>query len=482
MANLLDGLSSVNALTSAPFATGFDKLVSDAKSITSADVPATITQSERLFTTRSRSVNNLEGGGDRGERAYIKILTTNTDNSLNRNSSQSHGSSQPTSLGTSSGGVLQEAVTGNGYASFLLTDVACTLEEKLQVVEVFGDAEVSYYFGRQPIMFNLSGLLIDSVDNNWFIEWLEMYSHVMRGTELARNYELVRIVLPNMTIEGTINRMSWNQNSARDVDIPFQFSFLAKQIVPKPVTLPNKPLTNDPVINFGKAEGFLSQSGQNNIKMNSLQDNIRGLQAVISDPGSSIKDFASSLTNLGSSGVNGYYSSTQISSSRNGGGSGLFSGVNSNLSGVRASLFSPVYGVLSSLTKLIKGSSGDVSRVIGSFTNPVRDILRDVRNVSNQAIGIVNLANNSIHNITNQITNLDRDTRNTIALLKKTGGIITSSPKTIASSIRELFNAGKMPLTSKFIVGKLSNGGHIVSKVSLLNSGKKHTPEMGAKL
>jgi hypothetical protein len=473
------------AATVAPFSSEVAKLTGSGKPVNSSDVPATITQSERLFTTRSRSYNKQDGGGDRGERAYIKVLTTNTDRSLNRTDNISHGASNPTSLGTSSGGVLKDAVTGAGYTSFLLTDVRCSLEEKLQIVEVFGDAEVTYYFGRQPIMFNFSGLLIDSVDNNWFIEWIEMYAHVMRGTELARNYELIRIVLPNMTIEGTITGMSWSQNSARDVDIPFQFGFLAKQITPTPVVLPNKPLTNEPIINWPKAAGFLTQAGQNAVKLNSLKSQASHLQAVISDPLSSVKDYATSLSNFGSSGVQST-SGLSVSLLSVGGmvggsfgtASGLFSGVNSNLNGVRASLFSPVYGVLSSLTKLIRGAGGDVSKVINSFTSPVRDILRDVRNISSQAIGIVNLVNNTIKNTTGQIQGFDRDIRSTLALLKKTGGVITSSPKTVSSSLKELFNAGRLPLTTKFIAGS----GTASNKMALLNSGKKHTPESGAKL
>ncbi len=467
-------------------APGSDKLV----------IPAVIPQTERLFTTRSRSVNHQEGGGDRGQRAYIKILTTDTKRSLDRKSSHSHGISNPTSL---DGNVLKDAITGKGYASFLLTDVGCQLEEKLQVVEVFGDAEVTYYFGRQPIMFNFNGNLIDSVDNNWFVEFIEMYAHVMRGTQLARNYELVQIVLPNMAIIGTITRMGWNQNAARDVDIPFQFSFLAKQITPIKTLPANRPLTDDHVIDWDKSSGFLNQSSINNIKVQSAQNKITELTSVINNPLSSIKDYANSLTNFnlegvytpnpattGQSVVNGAGSLSNIGSA-NSSMSGLFSGINSNLTGVRASLFSPVYGVLSSLTKLIRTSGGDASRVFNAFSNPVRNILRDVRNISSQAIGVVNMANNTIKGLGNQVNNADRDIQTTLLLLKKTAGVVTTSPKTVSSSLRELFNAGRLPLTTRF----LSTGGRTLTitstrsenpKLALLNSGKKHTPELGAKL
>lgn len=462
----------------------------------SSSSDGSIPQTERLFTTRSRGINYLTGDGDRGQRAYIKLMTADPTGSLQRHLEGYD--VKPTSLGTTSGGVLNDSINEaqyGGYANFLLTDVRCTLEEKLQVIETFGDAEVSYYFGRQPIMMDFSGVLVDSSDNNWFIEWLEMYTNVMRGTQLARNYELIKIVLPNMTVIGTMASMSWGQNSSRDVDIPFQFRFLTKQIIPQPVTLPSTPLTNDPVINWNVASQFTSQS-----EINSTKSKYGVLLQTIQNPLSTVSDYASSIMNIGSSvsssGSNGIFGvglsgggsrvdPTAVANAPTGNNS-LFSGVSSNLSGIRASLFSPIYGVLSSLTKLIKGVAGDISSVVNSFVTPVRDILREIRTISNQAIAIVNLVSNSINSVTNTVRNLDRDLYSTLSLLKKTAGVITSAPETIAQSLRNLVNSGKLPLTSKFLTGNtmttLPNGSRIGTKYALLNSGPPHTAEQGAKI
>ncbi|HXP49956.1 MAG TPA: hypothetical protein VN922_08385, partial [Bacteroidia bacterium] len=123
------------------------------------------------------------------------------------------------------GGVLDQAVNGGtygGYASFLITGLQCMMNEKLQVTETFGDGEVYYYFGREPITINVSGMLIDSVDNDWFTQWLYMYGQVLRGTQVAKRYQLVKLVMPNMTLIGTIASMSFSQDAGRDTDIPFQ--------------------------------------------------------------------------------------------------------------------------------------------------------------------------------------------------------------------------------------------------------------------
>jgi len=465
----------------------------------------TIPQTERLFTTRSRQVTQDDNGGDRGQRTYITLLTSNPTESFNRQ--LQHGDSKPTSLGTSSKGVLSDAINGGtykGYASFLLTDIRGNLDEKVQVVEVFGDAEVAYYFGRQPITMQLSGMLIDSADNNWFIEWMEMYAHVLRGTQLARNYELVKIVTPNMSLIGTITRTSWSQNSARDVDIPFDFTILVKQIIPLPVVGSGTPLSSDTGVNASKAESFKTQAG-----IVSQKTALSNVLKTIQNPSSTIQDYSSALASnsllsaMGGTGestptqfsqmdsnvgmMGGYGSSSSSTTTSSDSGS-IFANVTSNLAGIRASLFSPVYGVLSSLTKLISSTSGDISSVISSFTNPVRDILRDVRNISNQAIGVVNLINSSIQKVTNVGRTLDYELRSTLALLKKTGGIISTSPQTITSNLRDMVNAGKFPSTAAFLQNTnrnttISAGAlHTSSKLILLNSGPKHTAEAGAKL
>jgi hypothetical protein len=101
--------------------------------------------------------------------------------------------------------ITNRMVTDNpdmGYTDFLLTSVSVSFDEKVQVVQTFGDSDVVYYFGKSPVIYSLSGMLIDDIDNGWFTKFIEAYSNIMRGTELARNYELLEITLPNMIIVG----------------------------------------------------------------------------------------------------------------------------------------------------------------------------------------------------------------------------------------------------------------------------------------
>jgi hypothetical protein len=433
-------------------------------------------------------------------------MTTDAAGSLNRKTGVNEGLGG-TSL-SASGGPLDAAINGNnaykGYANFFITDVRCALDEKLQITETFGDGEVAYFFGRQPMFLNVAGYIFDSDDNSWFVEFLSMYGQALRGTELARNYELVKLVLPNMYVIGSLTHIDWAQNSQRDQDIQFSFQFLIKQLVPIAIRMPGVPTSSDSgLINFDAIPSFQSQA-----QINTVKSSFSALQSLIQDPTSTSSQIASGITGLGSGlsagissdassygvGSNSYGFTTStdtssISSALSGAGdtiSGIFSSVSANLTGLRASLFSPIYGVLSSLTKLVKNAMGSVTSIFNALTSPVRDIIRAVSDISNQAVGIVNLVNGTIQGLTGQVTAIDNQTRIALGNLKNAAGVISSAPKTISQSIAEFVNAGRLPITTGYLqnrpMASLSSSGTSPSKIALLNSGAKYSAQSGASL
>lgn len=464
-----------------------------------------IAQTERLFTVRSRGAFvNQSAGGDRGNRAYIKLLTSNP--SAPRSGTEG-GFAEPAIL-QGDGNPLDQAINSGsskygGYADFLLTGIRCSLDEKMQITETFGDGEVVYYFGRQPIMFSFSGILVDSQDNDWFTQFVTMYGHVMRGSKLAQNYELLKIVLPNMELVGTIPHMSWQQDSQNDVQIQFEFQFLAKQVIPLAVTPLNGPLSNSAnLIDFGTADSFLSQKG-----INSVRAQAGAVLQSISNPKSSIGDIGAALLGYGHGvsgglgsligpgrlsppGVTGLSQAIDgITGTVNGVTSSItdiFHSISSNLAGVRASLFSPIYGVLSSLTKLVRSINGDVSKIFNSMISPVADIIRDVVNISSQAAGLVNLVNRSLH-AGFGIVGLGDNARAYFGSLLNTRGSLSTQPWTATMSIRQLVSLGRIPLNSGFMQNQpravlSSSSGALPSKAALLNSGPPPTPQSGATL
>lgn len=429
---------------------------------------------ERLFTARPRYSPSTatsqtdvwrDSSKSRGQHAYIKLLTANSDQATSYAQSRgSVGEGYAAKL-TGEGSPVAKMVSSDsasGYDSFLLTSVSCNLSEKMQVTEVFGDNEVVYYFGRQPVVFSISGVVVDSRDNEWFTDWLSMYSAVLRGSQLAQRNQLLRLVLPNMILTGTISSTSWTQDSSNDVSIPFNFSFLAKRIEPLAVADSDKVAQN--LIDFGKADSFISQQ-----QIGSLKSSLQALTSAVQNPATTIAQLGSAMYSSAISAtkstfqvpsavqgaidsLKGIQTSVQNFASNNSfsnwlsSNSSLFSSNSAALNGLRMQLFSPIYGVLTSLTKLVKKTFGDITSIFKSLLSPVQNILRDITNIANQATGLVKLVNSSIKGlgrmISSEIGTTKKQFNTAMKSLGKAAGAIATAPITVLQSTQAMFQSG----------------------------------------
>jgi len=433
-------------------------------------VLATGQSSERLFTITPRSVLSNTTGGDRGYRGYIQLVSSNP---VNVSDTSIYSSSI-----AGSGGTLDQAVNGGtygGYANFLITSIQCQMSEKIQVTETFGDGEVYYYFGRQPIAMTVSGILIDSIENDWFTQWMFMYGQVLRGTQTASRYQLVKLYLPTMVLVGTISSMSFNQNSDRDTDIPFQFQFMAKELLPIPVMNTNFILSNSAsLLNISQASTFLDQVG-----LNSLKASLSQFSTMVTSDLSSFNTVAQ--------GISGF--ANTITANLNSVSSAFYS-VTATLAGLRASLFSPIYGVLSSLTKLVGAISG-VENAFTSTVTQVNNIVRDLQNISSIAVGLVNLANAALFDgggalLGNNSTSISTSsaTLQAIGSLSNSSGVISTVPPTLFQYIQSYVSAGQIPVNSAFMqnqsIASLTVSETSLSKIGILNSGTPYSAAQGA--
>ena len=474
--------------------------------------PAVGNVNERLYLTRARygaTYLNESGGknleGSRGQWAYIKLLTSQKQFLEYTGNTSSRDVTYKDLLGPEGPVAFMSDPTNTntkpGYDRFLLTGVSCSMNEKVQISEVFGDSEVVYYFGREPLIFNLSGVLVDSADNLWFTDWLKLYSDFLRGSQTARNYELIKIVLPNMAITGTISGFSWQQDSNRDVDIGFSFQFIAKVVEPLPVAGSKENMISNKVskVNFATVAKLIPQS-----QINSLKNQIGGLTSIIQNPSSSLKDKSDAMSKIGS-GLGGTFDSflassgssissfqktidgwtkSSVSAVNSIKSTSMFQTVTSSLNGIRTNLFSPIYGVLSSLTKLVTNVFGAATSVFNALVTPVRNILRDITNISNQAVALVNTVNSAIkgfgRNISGQLKGVSSDYQAAIKALNRAAGAIGSAPRSVAHTIADMFSNGVVTSGAPFLANTpkltftrptLSSGGSIPkTKVALLQS------------
>lgn len=345
---------------------------------------------------------------------------------------------------------VQELISAEGFAKFFVTNVAVSYNEKSQITTTFGDNEVVYYFGRQPIVFNISGLLFDSIENDWFSKFLTLYAGVLRGTQLAKSFSLVQITFPNMIVTGSISSLSTSQDASRDTDITFNMQFIAKEVVPLPTYMP--------------------QGGAQNL-VGSLIDfkaDRRGVNYAVLSSGT-----------LGGGFMDGVVNASSAANSLVGKLSGAAAGVSSTLNSFRTNIFTPVYGVLSSITKIVKSVTGTISSIISSFTNPVNQILRDIQSISSQATGIAMLVENSVNDVISIPSRTLNNVNNTIKGLSRTAGTISRVPENISETFKRLYGSGRVKRGAAILSsGKAKKK----DKAAILNSGAPYVPTASNRL
>lgn len=428
-----------------------------------------IDQPERAYTIRPRSTplaNELKYSSDRGPYASIRLLSDKSKEDILSLTSVSSDAKSGQALSYA----LDRLLSEEGYSDFLLTNVEVSMNEKVQINEVFGDSEVVYYFGRSPIQFNLSGIVFDDVDNNWFYNFITSYWGILRGTQMAKNYQLAKLNLPNMSVVGTIMGIAYSQDSSRDTDIRFNMQFLAKSIIPRPVLLPSEILNNN-AVKLDLDQAGLQDRFQDKATINSIK---RKLTEVKTFLGSSLDIAETEASKM----IQGFGSTVSgaIASAR-----GYFddsvTGILS-VSELRANLLSPVYGVLTTLTKVVKSITGEALSFLSDVTSPLRDILRDVRTIANEAISLINAVEDGIDSIVGEVEDIDKDIRKTIQAIRNTSGAISRSPENVTNILKRLDKVGR----KKGALASLKSGKRSKSKQALLNSGSPYTAESGASI
>lgn len=123
---------------------------------------------------------------------------------------------------------VRKELIGSGLSSMLITNVSYSFVEKTQLHETFGDSLVLYAFGMSPIALNISGVVMDDLDNNWFVKLIYAYNDFIRATKLAKNFEIVRLDMPDATFIGSILNLSINRDSGNDALVPFSMQFLVR--------------------------------------------------------------------------------------------------------------------------------------------------------------------------------------------------------------------------------------------------------------
>ncbi len=177
---------------------------------------------EQLFTVRPRTSPSVTR--KRGTKASIRfILPVGADDTEGRSTwlSEVEANVRPQ---------ITRATDreNDGYVNFIAQSVSYDIREKSQIMHTFGGREAVYFFGRSPVMVNLTGLLVDDLDNDQYVKFMNLYDRYLRGSQASSEFCYVEVSLNNCTFTGAFTGISIQQASDRDTDITFAAQFLAK--------------------------------------------------------------------------------------------------------------------------------------------------------------------------------------------------------------------------------------------------------------
>lgn len=108
---------------------------------------------------------------------------------------------------------------------FFLESVTENREEKVQVIDSFGEW-TALFFGGRPEVYTYSGTLLNARNHDWANEFSENYDNFLRGTQAVRYQATIFLQYDNMLVQGYMLNSTFQRNALTDKGVPFSFSLL----------------------------------------------------------------------------------------------------------------------------------------------------------------------------------------------------------------------------------------------------------------
>ena len=68
---------------------------------------------------------------------------------------------------------------------------------------------------------------MNTFQDDWAMRMLRIFSSLGRGTQLARNGQIMRLRYDSMIVAGAMMNFRWGLNSGNEMVCPFSFDFFA---------------------------------------------------------------------------------------------------------------------------------------------------------------------------------------------------------------------------------------------------------------
>jgi len=154
--------------------------------------------------------------------------------------------------------VEESCTIGGGYLYFLLSQATEPLQEAVNIVKTAGEQYVTYAYGSQPPVFSYSGVLMNTLQDDWRTAFLLLYMFLIRTTQLAKYQKSVVLAYDNLLITGSLLSQQQTFNAEAQRHSMLNFSMLVKKIT----ILNREPLHPDlwRIKPRTTAKGFISPS------------------------------------------------------------------------------------------------------------------------------------------------------------------------------------------------------------------------------
>ena len=361
---------------------------------------------DKLYTVRPRNVASVTD--KRGTASSIRFKLPGT---AGEDLSKYTASKNLTSAELSALTDATNSVSGNlGFINFIAQSVNYSIQEKSQIMHTFGGGEAVYFYGRAPVMVQLSGIITDDIDNDQFAKFLGLYNKFLRGSEAAKEYAYVTLSLNNAVFNGTFMNISIQQDSARDTDITFSAQFLAKSFT----------LASADTV-FGETVGDTTSY----LKVRDVDPTLtrEGINAIIQ-----ANQAAASLTaeedKVNTTDVNAFQNEPLLGSW-------------SSLFGSLPTLSEDVISA-ATISSFFDGASGGLSELL----NPLSNLLGSASGFARDMIGITDAVENGLNDILGEIDSISNQVYGTIENFDEAITKITNFPASLSAKLSVAGNPG----------------------------------------
>lgn len=117
-----------------------------------------------------------------------------------------------------------------GYIDFLIGQMGLGHREKFQISETLGDNFVMFAFGQSAPVLQVSGMLLNTVQDDQSTNFHRLYLHILRATQLARRLKAMSLKVDSYIFTGAMTNLDLQWTGAMEVAVPFSFQFVVSNI------------------------------------------------------------------------------------------------------------------------------------------------------------------------------------------------------------------------------------------------------------